>query len=65
MSRWTAVSDLDYREEQWGPRRVVRRACFDCGQPVYIYRSEAYMIHVWCHRCIGTRVTREANRGKA
>ena len=65
MSRWNAASDLDYREEMWGPSRVVRRTCWDCGTPVYVYKAEPYQIHEFCYQCIGKRVTREAKRGQA
>lgn len=65
MSRWNADFDLDYREEMWGPSRVVRRECWDCGLPVYVYKGEPYQLHVWCYQCIGKRVTREAKRGEA
>lgn len=61
MSRWTAVSDVDYDEEDEYRRRPMTAPCADCGTPVDLDERDTYRVKadIRCDAC-GGKGRREA-----
>jgi len=53
MSRWSAASDLDYRNECEGPYyKTVDRTCACCGETFAMVVEGEYLPRPWCPACI-------------
>lgn len=52
MSRYSAVSDLDYLNESDGPHgQYVERTCACCKESFSMLVDGAYVLRVWCPNC--------------
>lgn len=62
MSRWDAVSDLDYDAEMNPNTRGIERHCSRCPNTVYVSRDEPYRVQVLCDTCWQLAVATQGTR---
>lgn len=58
MSRWDAVSDLDYEAEQGPQRSSVVRTCSRCGAEMDVPVTGPYVVQWTCPACWNAMVRR-------
>lgn len=65
MSRWSALSDLDYDEEIEGRSLLLTRSCTRCGERVTVGAGESYTVTVLCDRCWRIALETQARKSQA
>ena len=65
MSRWSALSDLDYDDEVTGRATVLTRSCTRCGELVTVGAGESYTVTVLCDRCWRIALETQTRRAHA